>query len=309
MECTLRSENRSDEHQKWVETAVNHISEVEPVERNNDCGLARPYEELGRSSEYSAVRQSMQWPVFHWNYGRKSILAAFLLTSITFGMIFPLRAVTGEGYLNKSFEWYYKGLRWTWSMSIPQSTYDTYKSVPISDRIKNGVAGYDFLVTTQDNFVIQTANKLHEAATQKGCGAYDEVSFVLAFVQSLPYTRDSVTAGFDEYPRFPVETLVDDGGDCEDTSILFAALVLVLNYDAIFVSPPRHCAVGVRGTNLDGYYWTYNSRTYYYCETTSDDYSIGDVPREYNGVSAHLYSIDKNGQYVPGRSFFWSLPS
>jgi len=27
------------------------------------------------------------------------------------------------------------------------------------------------------------------------------VSFVMAFVQSLPYTSDSVTTGYNEYPR------------------------------------------------------------------------------------------------------------
>lgn len=246
----------------------------------------------------------MQLPISDWKRSRKSILVAFLLTTISFTMFSPVEATTGEDFFDRSFEWYYEGLRWTWSLSIPRSLYDTYKSVSVSDRTRNGPAGYGFLVTTQDYYVIQVANKLHEAAVQKGYEVYDEVSFVLAFVQSLPYTSDSVTTEYDEYPRFPIETLVNDGGDCEDTSILFATLVLILNYDAIFISPPSHYAVGVWGTDLHGYYWTYNSRTYYYCETTGDNWRIGDIPSEYKDALAHLYAIDKNKQYVPGQNPF-----
>jgi hypothetical protein len=101
--------------------------------------------------------------------------------------------------------------------------------------------------------------------------------------------------------RFPIETLVDYGGDCEDTSILFATIVIILNYEAIFISPPSHYAVGVWGTNLQGTYWTYNSKNYYYCETTGNNFRIGELPSEFRDLSANLYSIDENEQYVPGQ--------
>lgn len=231
----------------------------------------------------------------------KSFLVTFLLMCISFSILSPSGAATAD-VLNQSFEWYYRGLRWTWSLAILRSLYETYKSVSISDRSKSSLTGYSFLVTTQDDYVKLVADKLHEASVQRGYGAYDEVSLVLAFIQSLPYTEDSVTTGHDDYPRFPIETLVDYGGDCEDTSILFATLMLILNYDAIFISPPRHCAVGVRGTDLQGYYWIYNNRTYYYCETTGDNFGIGDIPDEYEHTSAHLFAIDEGEQYVPSQN-------
>lgn len=206
-----------------------------------------------------------------------------------------------ENYFDKSFKWNYGGLEWTWNLSIPQSLYDAYKRVSVSDRTRYGLAGYGFLVTTQDYYVIQVANGLHNASVKKGYGAYDEVSFVLAFVQSLPYTLDSVTTTYDEYPRFPLETLVDDGGDCEDTAILFATLMLILNYDVIFISPPSHYAVGVWGNNLQGSYYTYNDKPYYCCETTGDNFKIGDIPSEYQNSLVHLYSFNQNEQYVPGQ--------
>lgn len=226
-----------------------------------------------------------------------------MLFTVTTCLVFSsLQTAMAEEYFNKSFEWYYEDSRWTWDLPIPKSLYDSYKGVSVSDRIRRGVAGYDFLVTTQDSYMRLVANKLHKVATENGYESYDEVSFVLSFVQSLPYTSDSVTAGYDEYPRFPIETLVDDGGDCEDTSILFATIVLILNYSAVFISPPNHLAVGVWGTNLQGDYYPYNGRNYYYCETTGEDWKIGELPNEFQGTTADIYSINLHNQYNPNSS-------
>ena len=223
-----------------------------------------------------------------------------VLFAITiFAFLSPLETVIAEDYFDRSFEWYYKGSRWTWDLSVPKSLYNSYKKVPVSERTEYGVGDYDYLVTTQDSYVEIVADKLHETTVKKGYEAYDEVSFILAFVQSLPYTSDSVTTKYDEYPRFPIETLVDGGGDCEDTSILFATIVLILDYDAIFVSLPTHVAVGVWGTDLNGYYYTYSGRTYYYCETTGENWKIGGLPDKYQNTEANLYSIDQTNQYKP----------
>jgi len=227
------------------------------------------------------------------------VYTVLLVALTSFAMLPPWVMVVAEDYFHESFEWYYNGDQWTWELQIPKSLYNSYKRVSVFDRTKNGVGGYDFLITTQDSYVEAVADELHEASVEKGYEAYDEVSFVLAFVQSLPYTSDSVTTSYDEYPRFPIETLVDGGGYCEDTSILFATIVLILNYSAIFISPPNHLAVGVWGKDLHGSYYTFNSRTYYYCETTGENRKIGDLPDEYQDTKASLYSIELYSQYEP----------
>lgn len=235
-----------------------------------------------------------------------SVLFVLLVTSGASIASNSIGTALGEGYYYREFKWNYAGLEWTWNLTIPKSLYNTYQGVSVSQRTQNGVGGYGFLITTLDAYTIMLANKLREGATKKGYEAYDEVSFILAFVQSLPYTSDSITSGYDEYPRFPVETLVDGGGDCEDTSILFATITLILNYDTILISPPNHCAVGVWGRNLQGSYYTYLNRTYYYCETTGNGWRIGQIPNEYKGVSAHLYSINENIQYDPAQGWLTS---
>jgi hypothetical protein len=205
------------------------------------------------------------------------------------------------GTYDKSFAWNYNGKYWTWNLSIPQNLYDSYKAVPVSTRTANGPAGYGFLTTTEDYYLKILAQKLNETTTQQGYNSFDKVSFVLAFVQSLPYTSDSVTTGVDEYPRFPLETLVDDGGDCEDTSILFATLTLSMGFGTVYINPTGHYAVGILGNNLRGTYWTHpenSNNTYYYCETTGDNFKIGQLPEEFLGLKAFIYDIDQSKQYV-----------
>ena len=179
--------------------------------------------------------------------------------------------------------------------------------MPVSTRVQYQASGYGFLTTTNDDYLQMVAEELEDASSQKGYGSYDEVSFVLAFIQSLPYTSDSVTSGHDEYPRFPLETLVDNGGDYEDTAILFATLTLILGYGTVYINPPEHYAVGILGEEgLPGYYFTYKDKPYYYCETTGDGWEIGDLPPEYQDVEAKIYEINTYQQYVPES---WNMPT
>jgi hypothetical protein len=229
------------------------------------------------------------------------IIGLVLLISLPIILSRPAAAQTPQ-YYEKSFAWDYNGNHWTWNLSIPVALYEAYKAVPVSTRTRNGPAGYGYITTTDDYYMRVLAQKLNETATQLKYSSYDQVSFVLAFVQSLPYTSDKVTTGSDEYPRFPIETLVDDGGDCEDTSILLATLTLIMGYGTVYLNPPNHYAVGILGDNLKGTYWTYpegSNNTYYYCETTGDGFKIGQLPSEFQGQSAYIYSIDESKQFVP----------
>lgn len=229
----------------------------------------------------------------------KNLVLTFFLILLLFLWTFSFKVNAQDDYFNRNFEWEYGGSTWTWSLSIPKDLYEAYKSVPVFDRVKDGPGDYGFLTTTNDYYLELVAEEFQETVDLEDYGSFDEVSFVLAFVQSLDYTSDSVTFGYDEYPRFPIETLVDNGGDCEDTSILFATLTLIMGYGTVYLNPPEHYAVGILGDELSGYYWTYNNQTYYYCETTGEDWKIGDLPEEYHDVEAYIYPIREWEQYVP----------
>ena len=239
-----------------------------------------------------------------------SIFLFVFIMALFPSLVLPSEVKAQDDYYHQHFEWNYKGYDWTWSLDIPKTLYEAYKNVPVSTRLEYQASGYGFLTTTNDAYLQMVAEKLQEASSQEGFESYDEVSFVLAFIQSLPYTSDSVTSGHDEYPRFPLETLVDNGGDCEDTAILFATLTIIMGYGTVYINPPEHYAVGILGEEgLPGYYFTYEDRRYYYCETTGDGWAIGDLPTEYQDVEATIYEIRTYQQYVPPSSIPLVTPS
>ena len=112
----------------------------------------------------------------------------------------------------------------------------------------------------------------------------------------MPYTSDDVTTGYDEYPRYPLETIVDEGGDCEDTSILFASIVREMGYGvALFLlEDDEHMAAGVLISdsfieNWDksyplAYYSDSDGDNYAYCETTTMVWEFGEMPGDLEGI-------------------------
>jgi hypothetical protein len=229
------------------------------------------------------------------------IIGLLLVVSIPiirpFEGVFAQTSNQNQSYV-REFSWDYAGNHWNWNLSIPVALYDSYKAVPDSERTRNGPAGYDMMVTTQDTYIQSLAEKINETSSQLGYGSYDKVNFALALVQSITYNSDLNTTGYEEYPRFPVETLVDQTGDCDCKAILFATLALSLGYGAVFINPTDHLAVGVLGNDLQGTYWTYENNTYYYAETTGTGFKIGDLPDEFKGQTAYVYPIDESNQFV-----------
>jgi len=113
----------------------------------------------------------------------------------------------------------------------------------------------------------------------------DEYLELLAvFVQSLPY--DTVPGTRPDTPaRFPVETLVDSTGDCDDKSLLLAGLLAREGYDTalLLFLPEHHMAVGVRDGSPG-----YRNTGYLYVETTGVSL-IGVVPA----------NLSQSVKYVP----------
>jgi hypothetical protein len=140
----------------------------------------------------------------------------------------------------------------------------------------------------------ELATILYEAAESNGAsGENARVEFAVDVVQSLPYAPDSVTAGFDDYTKFMLESLVDGQNDCEDTAILLASVLEAptFNKDAVLIQPPGHMAVGIWGPQIEGYKYHHDGRTYAYIETTNPGWSIGDVPEPYQGERADIHQV------------------
>jgi len=187
------------------------------------------------------------------------------------------------------YVWTYGGLEWTWDLEAPLQLYKDYQELP-----RPPTTNYSVYVTHpwDDIYIADLASDIKEAAHLQGYDEFQTVEFAITFVQSLPYTADSVTTPFDEYPRYPLETLVDRGGDCEDTSILLASLLYSMDYDTVLITPPEHCAVGILGgEGIYGTFWEYEGKQYFYIETTGTGWSIGELPPEYQDAKADVYGM------------------
>ncbi len=187
-----------------------------------------------------------------------------------------------------SYSWFYGG-EWNWEVEIPLSLYEYYQKLP-----RPPTRNYSVYVThpLYDPYIDLLVEKIKKAAQEEGYTEYQTVEFAASFVQSLPYTVDSVTTPYDEYPRYPIETLADRGGDCEDTSILLASIIDKMGYGVVLLMLPNHAGVGVAGgENIYGTYWEYEGSKYYYIETTGEGWEIGQLPDEYKNSSASIFPM------------------
>ena len=193
---------------------------------------------------------------------------------------------------DKTYYWSYNWRQWSLHVNIPRESYAYYKHSG-TNRWPYTNSQRAAFVTSDDSVVVEIANKLYNLANGEGYDYYDTVNFVLRFVQSLEYTYDNVTTPSNEYWRFSVETLVDETGDCEDTSILFASIMEAMGYDAVLVDLPGHIAVGILGSEgYPGSYYNYGGQRYYYCETTGEGYTMGQIPSNYQGQSATIIQVE-----------------
>jgi hypothetical protein len=191
--------------------------------------------------------------------------------------------------ISANYSWSYKGQEWSWEVKIPTSLYEYYRNLP-----RPPTGNYSVYVThpLDDPYIDRLVEKIRNAAQKEGYLEYETVEFAAAFVQGLPYTTDSVTTPYDEYPRYPIETLTEKGGDCEDTSILLASIIDKMGFGTVLIVLPTHVGVGVKGgENMYGTRWTYKGERYYYIETTGENWPIGELPDEYKNMTASVYPM------------------
>jgi len=190
----------------------------------------------------------------------------------------------GGRNIAQTFAWSYGGYSWTYTENIQEDWYDYYKAK--KPRPDPRSSEY---ITYTDPFIQKISKRISDAAKENGLNSVD---LAQAFVQSLSYVNDVYT-GYDEYPKYPVETFFEKNGDCEDTSYLSASIIRAMNIDTVLILLPGHMAVGVWVTdcNSPGTSYELNDRCYYYAETTGDEYALGEAPDKYKYTSATLIKI------------------
>lgn len=99
----------------------------------------------------------------------------------------------------------------------------------------------------------------------------DKARFILKLVQTTDYVKDSARFGpeWEEVWCFPVTTMQQAKGDCEDLSFIASALMKLAGLDVVTISLPGHMAVAV---HIDGFVGTgkayeLDGKQYWHCET------------------------------------------
>lgn len=211
--------------------------------------------------------------------------------------------VEQNGYYEVEHSWKYNGKICSVSLNISVDLYDYYQN----DR-EHLVYSYQFegqeippkyfsfMLSENDRYVIHA---LAEEFSENVENEYDRISLALSFVQSLPYAYDADSKGEDEYVRYPVETLVDGCGDCEDKVALLAALLYEMDADFILLALPEHVAIGVHCDGVKARrYLLFRNKRYYYLETTTEGWGIGQIPDEYQSSTMEAVTVDNTPSLI-----------
>lgn len=172
------------------------------------------------------------------------------------------------------------------------TTQQTTTAVTQQTPIVTDEDGYEPLDDNNHKLVKQLADEIKSLCDQCGYGESETIRETANFVQSIEYVDDMTSTGYTDFPKYPLETLYDQCGDCEDSSILLGALLKELGYGCIFIELPEHVAIGVKATDdAPGTYYDYNGSHYLYIETTNSGWDIGTLPDDFNEEKAKIYDV------------------
>jgi predicted transglutaminase-like cysteine proteinase len=221
-----------------------------------------------------------------------------------FHIIFENEISLNQTFYNKKYSWSVIDKQFILPFKIPVNIYKNYQTLNVS-RQPQGETFPDekmaAFVTSKERVIIDLTDELESLKQLENYDEIDKVNYYIRFVQdAVTYRFDNETAGCEEYWKYPVETLVDQHGDCEDTTVLLASILDNLDYDVALLyyswkeddKKLGHLALGV---NLDGDYGSYvvgeDGMKYFYCETTSDSFLVGEIPDRIQGEPKRIIPI------------------
>jgi len=242
---------------------------------------------------------------------KKSSLA--LLCLLLLVVVMPGLALSArfDSTVTVNYQFEFRKVPHNLTLAIPLKDYHDYKEKPRPA----GFAGYSEMVTNpyvscesytyfsqyismatgpEDDAIIDgITGQLKGMANTMGLNDLERLRLVMRFVQSLTYTEDMATTPyFIEYPRYPVETLFEQGGDCEDTSILAVALLTGMGYDTalLLFEGLNHIGLGANFPVGYGNSWIHEENRYWYFDTTGGQ-ALGWCPAEYAQTSAWVFPV------------------
>ncbi len=242
------------------------------------------------------VRATSMVAGFYMKFG------AFIAIVLTFGVVLstvlvsPSFAQTASDRVN--YEHQFDVLGHKLYLSITPSLYSYYAN--LSHQLNND--GYYARLDTPVT-VASIAENLRNITANLPNEDEQFANAVLTFVHQIPY---NITG-----PKYPVETLVKDSGDCTGLSLLAASIMKAGGLDVVIIHylgiDPGHMNLGVYLPYTPAYHsllipptdFEYDNRTYWTAEATGKlDWRVGDQPDSIGGTGVIITSLnntDNNG--------------
>lgn len=196
-------------------------------------------------------------------------------------------------------ETYSRNFRWTaidggvqtTQVRIPEALFHEHRETP---RFSDHNSWGRYALADADRPILEDLARQIAPPAGNPDESYFRLMNLVFFVQQIPYDIDDNATSYTEgalprhvmhvkggveYPKYPVEMLVDGRGDCEDAAILMAGLLDALGYDTVLLRYSDHMALGIRMNEFNPYYARYTPRYfmhggqhYYYVEGTDFDW-------------------------------------
>ena len=184
-------------------------------------------------------------------------------------------------------------------ISVAPSLYDYYHS---KDHTLYGANDYSKFITP--DAVIPIAENIQKTTRNMPNSDEQFANAVLMIVHQLVYVKSNA--------KYPVETLVDNSGDCGALSLLAASIMKAGGLDVVLLyykdSYPSHMNVGVHLANAPAYhtwwmtpkYYQYNGKKYWVAECTPlGDWRVGDQPNSLAHLEPTIISLRKSEKTAP----------
>lgn len=131
-------------------------------------------------------------------------------------------------------------------------------------------------------------NKIEKIITENCNNEKDcEIKNIFDYVKNIPYMENE-----NKIPKYPIEVISSNSGDCDEKSFLMASLLKVKNYQTILVicknKSVKHMFVAVNEKNKKEKKTSYikiGNENYYIAETTDKNSYIG----KFNGIEKNDY--------------------
>lgn len=159
-----------------------------------------------------------------YSFRQGSHVVTLLVTDARGSIDEVTRTVTARavpaGFVVRRYEWIHEGETQQWDALLSYNLYQTYRG-----RLRTSFGDrYDYPAYVLDPLDDPTLGDLADVLWNRAAGRGEAfVEWTLSFVQGA--VRYEVDPPGKEWPLYPIETLYDAAGDCEDTAILFVSLL------------------------------------------------------------------------------------